>query len=678
MSDDESRSKFILDLDSEEFVKGAEHAKKAIEGIGEGGLGGLAESMAAVLPELAALGVAFVALKKAADAVFDGEKIRQINAQFQALSQSAGLFAENLKEGLREASGGWADDTTLMQAANKALTKLESGAEQLPELMEAARKATAVMGGDFIQNFESMSQAVASGNTRQLRHLGIIIDQQKAYRDYAVSIGESVDTLSLAGRQQAVMNALLEQSKQKFANQNTDLIQNISLWNQIKATLTATFEVITLFLERVLGPYLRVVFKGLKDELDSLKTSMQASFGEGTEKVEALKVKITGLEAELKKAEAAKAGATDYSSAVLAQERIDFLKKSLSGYQDELKKTQATDKQYLADQQQHASQEKAMSAQATQAHVVDVNAKAKKDAEYAKTRSDLDKQILNEQIKTMQTIDQANDLYKKKREQEQREMDAKIAEVEAKKRQGLISTKAADDQIAQLNKLKDLKMQQDDAELARMQRQSLDNYQRHATNVFDGIGRSFHNHAQKAKMDLLDWGKQGDIVFSALTTHATEGFEAIGAGSQKAGDAMKAAMMNALADIAESQGQMMLIAGIGSLNPAEAAAGAALLVLAGFLRSKAGAAGGSSSGGGGGGYSGAGGGGAPLSGSGGSASEPSQAASNSIQKTGGSVHLVVQGSVFDSDSTRTRIADLVRGAQDSTDFNVSSIGKAPV
>lgn len=675
MADDVSKSKFELDLDQSKFVEGAEKAKTAIEAVGNTkAMGNLAASVAAVIPELALLSVAFTAVKKAGEVIFDAEKIKVVNAQFQQLATNSGVFADKLKDGLKEASRGWVDDTELMKAANKAMIELDTGVEKLPEVMDAARKATAMFGGDLIQNFEAMTEAVATGNTRHLRHLGIIIDQQKAYRDYAVSIGTSVDTLSQAGKQQAIMNAMLEQTKVKFQGQNADLIQNISLWNQVKATLQSVFEVITLFLDRVLGPYLRVIFSGLKTELDALKVSMQASFGEGAEKVEALEKKVTSLRGELKKAEEAKKGATDYSSAVLAQERIDFLKKSLSGYEQELQKTKTTDKSYLADQQQHAAAEKVMSENRKNQRLTDANAVAKKEAEYAHEKAALDKQLLQDQIRNMQSIDQANELYRRKRQQEQAEVDAKIREVEAKKRQGVISARAADDQIAQLNKIKNAKMAQDDAELARMQRQALDNYQRHAKNAFDGIGRSFHAHAQKAKMDLMDWGKQGDIVFSAMTTHATEGFEAIGDGSKKAGDAMKGAMLNALADIAESQGQMMLIAGVGSLNPAEAAAGAALLVLAGFLRGKAGSMGASSGGGGGGGFGGGGGGGAPLASGGGGDSGLSSSTTSQTQKSGGAVHIVVQGSVFDSDSTRTRIADLVRGAGDATDFNITKIG----
>src|SRR3990167_2381775 len=137
------------------------------------------------------VGRAAGALKDLPVAIFDfvkeGEKVQQINRSFESLAKSAGLSGQEIREGLVGAAKGLADDTDIILAANKAIVGLGSQAEKLPQVMELARKATYLFGGDLVQNFEAMNHAIASGNTRALKNMGIMVDAESAVNKYAES-----------------------------------------------------------------------------------------------------------------------------------------------------------------------------------------------------------------------------------------------------------------------------------------------------------------------------------------------------------------------------------------------------------------------------------------------------------------------------------------------------------
>jgi hypothetical protein len=169
---------------------------------------------------LGSVGAAGLAVKKILDFTFLTERNDQIAASFEAIASSAGLAGNSLRDGLVAAAKGLADDDDLLQAANKSIIELGSNANRIPEIMEIARKSTAIFGGDLIQNFENLSQALASGNTRALRNIGLIIDAEAAQKKYAASLGITADQLSEQGKRQAITNEALEKAQIKFKDVN--------------------------------------------------------------------------------------------------------------------------------------------------------------------------------------------------------------------------------------------------------------------------------------------------------------------------------------------------------------------------------------------------------------------------------------------------------------------------
>lgn len=172
-------------------------------------------------------------IEKPLQIAIDGEKVKSIQVQFQLLSDQAGIAGDALKVGLEKASGGLADTTSTLQAANRAFIELGVNSNKLPQTLELARKATIAFGGDLISNFEGINQAIATGNTRALRALGLTIDRDQAEKNFAKSLGVSVGTLNEAGRQQAILNEVLDKGNSSFKNINDQTLQTTNAWKEL-------------------------------------------------------------------------------------------------------------------------------------------------------------------------------------------------------------------------------------------------------------------------------------------------------------------------------------------------------------------------------------------------------------------------------------------------------------
>lgn len=255
---DENTESFRLDLDSTKFVEGAQKAFESISRIGES-----SEGIASLVGTLGEVGLAigvvvagFLAAKAAMNEAFAAENILAIQKQFEVLSAQAGAYGSKLKAGLVEAGKGWATETELMEAANRAMVNLSIDVNQLPKVLNVARQAAAVMGGTMVEKFEMISRAIEMGSTRALRHAGIIINQKKAYDDYAKSIGTTAEHLNEAGKQQAILNAVLEFGKKNLDASSQGVRTNITLWQQFKTNLKEVGEAIAIIFNKLLGPTL--------------------------------------------------------------------------------------------------------------------------------------------------------------------------------------------------------------------------------------------------------------------------------------------------------------------------------------------------------------------------------------------------------------------------------------
>lgn len=185
-------------------------------------------------------------------------KIDEQNAQalrsFEAAAAGAGINSEKLASQLNAARRGFVGFEDVLAASSKLLAEVgEEVGDKLPKLLELATKASVKFGVDTIDAYERLTQAVVTSSTKQLRAFGIYVDAEKAAKDYAASLGLTVEQLTEVERRQATLNAVLAAGERSF--QGIDLSQKTVTQGliELKNTLSELVEAIAGLFNRTLG-----------------------------------------------------------------------------------------------------------------------------------------------------------------------------------------------------------------------------------------------------------------------------------------------------------------------------------------------------------------------------------------------------------------------------------------
>ena len=145
-----------------------------------------------------------------------GEENEKIAKNFTRFAEDSGLDADRLKERIAGIAEGFVDLEDVLPRAGEAVLALGKNASRLPEILELARNIGVATGRDVQQVFEELTRGIENQNVRLLRNNSIRLDGAKVLEEYAKSQGVTVAQLSEAAKQQAFLNAALEQGAKKF------------------------------------------------------------------------------------------------------------------------------------------------------------------------------------------------------------------------------------------------------------------------------------------------------------------------------------------------------------------------------------------------------------------------------------------------------------------------------
>lgn len=664
MSDQKDQFKF--DLDAKDAAAQLDGILGKVKSIGDSkNLAGLIEGFSAMAGPLAAIAAGMLAFKVAFDLTIQGEQLAKINNQFEELSKQAGLSSNTLREGIQKSIGASHDLDDTLQLVNKSLIQLGPNAERVPQLLELARKTSKVFGGEMESNFESISNAIASGNTRLLRQQGLIIDSDKAYKKYAESIGATVNTLSEQGKQQAILNAVLSKGEEKFKNISADSKTLGETIKEIQVAFKGLTDAISMMMEK--SGFMKDLFNSWKWALNEVTEVVKGKFGSELDQANAKVGKLSDELIQMREILRQRESGEEGWWSKLTGDSTDDLNKKIEETRKALQEAMSA-RQALEDSKKQKQQEQDDSIQKNDPVLVDNSKKLEQENKFQKDLLRLSQARLESEMQIQTNADEF-------RLQQQMQVNALISQYDLQiaetKRQGaageLITKQQADQMIIQLEADKAAKIEAIMRDLDQKSLQVYDNKVKGAKTASEGIKAAFAQGAAQAQDSMKNYGQQGQLVFKTLTSNAASAFRALGDGSKSAGDAMKGFLLGSIADIAEAQGQFLLSSGIGAYDPIQIAEGGALIALAGLLRSQAGAAGG----GGIGGSSGGGGGG------GGSSSPSANAISEKPEleaEKKKAVTVQIMGNYFETEQTKTRLLEMIRENTDATDFKYQQIG----
>lgn len=653
MADETENVTAKFNLDVKDSVDGVLKLGQSIKGLGNSeNFVGVLEGLGRVGAIAGVLGATFFALKEVFNMALEGEKINQINVGFEELSKQAGIATATLKKGLLDASAGLVDDTDLLKAANKALVELGSNAQKLPEIMELSRKATAIFGGDLISNFEGINQAIATGNLRMLKHLGLHVDADKAIRKYADANGLAVSSLSEFAKQQAIMNEVLESGNKRFAGVDDTVVKANNSWTRFKNTLHNALEGLEELFARAFGPGISKLLDTLSDMVDKLTVKLKAHYGEGQEQSDA---RIKNLENELRAEQKKLDIMNSWGPASKAANGplLEESQKRIEALSAELEKLERI------DGLKNKNPNKTVAGGVDEESKVDPAKKAEADKKYYEMREKFREQDNQDAIKyATNEVDLTDAQFTRMAiitAKHQDEVKAIIADKDLDRAQKAelvaLTEERYNDQI-----------KHSDAQLFEERKKMWDNYAATATSYQDGISKGFKASQEKDKIENEKFGLSGARVYNSFKNSATNAFLAVGAGQKNVGEAMRDMAFGVIADEAQAKGAAMMLESIWPPNPLGLAGGAGLIALAGALRSA------------GGGGSGAG--VATSTPSSGGAYPYLPAESSAMTEESKmpekNVTINIQGHYMETEQTRQFIADTVRANQDATGYVVTS------
>jgi hypothetical protein len=193
-------SKVLKDVKAD--ISGVEKAA----GLLSGGLAGVAA--------VAGIGAFTQLTQQIGDLVQQSVRLDLLRKSFDNLAQSVGASSDSMLDSLRLASFGMIADSDLMLSANKAMMLgVADNTEEMIALLDVARVRGQAMGLGVTEAFNDIVTGLGRESALILDNLGITIDLDRMYKEYAGSLGKTVSALSAVERKQALVNEVMRQSR---------------------------------------------------------------------------------------------------------------------------------------------------------------------------------------------------------------------------------------------------------------------------------------------------------------------------------------------------------------------------------------------------------------------------------------------------------------------------------
>ncbi len=170
-------------------------------------------------------------------------KGEQLRGAFEGITKSVGTNATAALEKFRGATRGLVNDLDLIQTFNQAI-QLQSvkTADEFARLSESAITLGRAVGRNPVESIQDLTLGLGRMSPRILDNLGIIIDAEAAYENYAQSLGKSSDQLTDSERRTAFLNAALARMKELASPLETNVESLADKFQRFKTTLANVYE----------------------------------------------------------------------------------------------------------------------------------------------------------------------------------------------------------------------------------------------------------------------------------------------------------------------------------------------------------------------------------------------------------------------------------------------------
>lgn len=213
------------------------------------------------------------------DSAIEGERLKKLNSTFDIFASQVGLAGEALREDIIRSIDGLIASSEAITVASQSVLKLEKNASRIPEIFELSTKIAKTFGEDATTVFERISNAVASGSAKQLRSIGIVIDTDKVYKDFAKSLGITVDLLNQEQRQFALLDAALSKGRTSFASVNAASDSLGTSYKQLTASIKELNDSASVSANKIFGNIISNAFKNLTESVKDFNLTLKNATG---------------------------------------------------------------------------------------------------------------------------------------------------------------------------------------------------------------------------------------------------------------------------------------------------------------------------------------------------------------------------------------------------------------
>lgn len=254
-------------------------------------LEGAMSMLGATAPQVA-IGMAALGLgKQAVEAARAAAGVQALETAFLRLARESGTSGATMLASLRDASSGMISDADLMLAANSAMALgVADNVQEVTNLLQIAIAKGAEFGRAPTQAFGDLINGLGRMSPEILNNIGIIVDADKAYKDYAESINTTADALDDQQRMQALVNAVLEA--------NPDAARQAAEAGDSAAGAFARWDVATREFSQTAGNVFLPAVAGMTEALTGFLTKIN-----GVQKIMAGEILMTPEEIDAKIAE---------------------------------------------------------------------------------------------------------------------------------------------------------------------------------------------------------------------------------------------------------------------------------------------------------------------------------------------------------------------------------------
>lgn len=249
-----------------DLTKGTDEFKKQSKDL----FGGVTFGLTSMIAGIASVGFA---LKKAFDFGAEGAGITRLEDSFENLTSAAGTAGDALLTALDKAALGTVSNKDLILSTNRAMMLgLGADVNQLSNLMEVAAFRGRAMGVSTTQAFNDIVTGVGRGSPMILDNLGIIVDAQNTYDQYATSIGKASSELTKQEKTTALLSRVLEEGNRQMEEAGGLVDDTAASYERLGASTKNFFDELKQGASETFKPAVDVI----NDWVDALGNSVNA------------------------------------------------------------------------------------------------------------------------------------------------------------------------------------------------------------------------------------------------------------------------------------------------------------------------------------------------------------------------------------------------------------------